>query len=470
MSEHFIAVDRETPMLLPVALQDWLPEGHLVHFVIETVEQLSMAGFQTNTRGTGSAQYPPAMMLSLLIYSYASKRFSSRQIERATHEDLPTRFICGGAAHPDHDTICTFRRQHEAQFKACFTQVLELARELGVLKARGGVSVDGTKIAANASKHAAVSYGRAGEIAADLEQEVQTLIAMADAADLAPQPVILAVPEELARRETRLAQIKHARAVITARHAAALVEQQAEYEAKLAEREAKKAAGKRVGGKPPEPPAATPDERAQYNFTDPDSRIMKAGNGAHFEQAYNAQAAVDTEGSLLILGAYVTDATNDKQQLAPAVQSVAASVRTPTYVLADTGYYSAAAVTAVEAAGGPTVYAAVARGHHHRTLTDLLQPPAVTPPPADAPATAHMQHRLHTAAGRALYKLRKETVEPVFGIIKAAMGFRRFSLRGKAGAANEWTIVALAYNFRRLAHLVAQKITPPAAVNARQTA
>jgi transposase len=454
MSERFVVVDRDTPMLLPPCLQDWLPEGHLAHFVVETVSLLPLHGFCVNQRGTGDAQFPPSMMLSLLIYNYASGRMSSRQIEKATYEDVASRYICGGAAHPDHDTICTFRRRNGELFKECFVKVLEYAREMGVLAKRGGVSVDGTKIGANASKHAAVSHGRATEMIAELEGEVQALMSLAEQADREVRPETLKVPDEIARREKRLAKLKQAKAVIEARHAAKMAEKQRECDEKAAERAARRGHGERVRGPDPQPPSPEPEAKDQYNFTDPESRIMKAGNGSHFEQSYNAQAAVDTEGSMLVLGAYVTDAPNDKQQLAPAVASVV-PVRLVTQVLADSGYFSEAAVAAVERADGPTAYVAVEKTGHHRTLADL-----VTPPEPDLPASGPtdreaMRHRLRTAAGRAAYKKRKETVEPVFGIIKSAMGFRRFLLRGKCKVALEWSLVTLAYNFRRLARLIA---------------
>ena len=455
MSERFVVVDRVTPMLLPPSLQDWLPQGHLAHFVVETVALLPLDGFQVNTRGTGSAQMPPSMMLSLLIYNYAVGRMSSRQIEKATYEDVASRYICGGDAHPDHDTICTFRRQNAKLFQDCFVKVLEYAREMGVLAKRGGVSVDGTKIGANASKHAAVSHGRAAEMIAELEGEVQTLMALAEQADREVRPETLKIPEEIARRETRLAKLKQAQAVIEARHTARLAEKQREYEAKTAEREARRARGEAVRGRDPQPPSATPEAKEQYNFTDSESRIMKAGNGGHFEQSYNAQAAVDTEGSLLVLGAYVTDAPNDKQQLVPAVKSVVAEVREVTQVLADSGFFSEAAVAAVEGAGGPTVYAAVEKTGHHRTVADLLAPPEPESAAVGAIDKEAMRRRLRTASGRAAYKKRKETVEPVFGIIKAAMGFRRFLLRGLRKVSLEWSLVTLAYNFRRLARLIA---------------
>jgi len=469
MSTRFVIVDRITPMLLPPSLQDWLPEGHLAHFVVETVNLLPLHGFSVNRRGTGNAQFPPSMMLSLLIYNYAVGRMSSRQIEKATYEDVASRYICGGDAHPDHDTVCAFRRQNAALFQESFVKVLEYAREMGVLAKRGGVSVDGTKIGANASKHAAVSHGRAAEMIAELECEVQTLMGLAEQADREARPETLKIPEELARREKRLAKLRQAKAVIEARHAAHTAEKQKEYEAKTAERAARRGNGERVGGPDPKPPSATPDTKAQYNFTDPESRIMKAGNGSHFEQSYNAQAAVDTEGSMLVLGAYVTDAPNDKQQLVPAVKSVAA-VREVTQVLADSGYFSEAAVADLEKADGPTAYVAVEKTGHHRTVADLVTPPEPETPivgPTDRDA---MRRRLKTALGRATYKKRKETVEPVFGIIKSVMGFRRFLLRGMRKVALEWSLVTLAYNFRRIARLIAVAATRPAGGLAPQPA
>lgn len=469
MSTRFVIVDRITPMLLPPSLQDWLPEGHLAHFVVETVNLLPLHGFGVNKRGTGSAQFPPSMMLSLLIYNYAVGRMSSRQIEKATYEDVASRYICGGDAHPDHDTICAFRRQNGALFQESFVRVLEYAREMGVLARRGGVSVDGTKVGANASKHAAVSHGRATEMIAELECEVQTLMGLAEQADREARPETLRVPEELARREKRLAKLREAKAVIEARHAAHTAEKRKEYEAKAAERAARRGNGERVGGPDPKPPSAAPDAKAQYNFTDPESRIMKAGNGSHFEQSYNAQAAVDTEGSMLVLGAYVTDAPNDKQQLVPAVKSVAA-VREVTQVLADSGYFSEAAVADVEKADGPTAYVAVEKTGHHRTVADLVTPPGPETPEVGPTDRDAMRRRLRTAHGRAAYKKRKETVEPVFGIIKSVMGFRRFMLRGMRKVALEWSLVTLAYNFRRIARLIAVAAARPAGGLAPQPA
>ena len=470
MSERFVRVDRDTPMLMPPSLQEWLPEGHLAHFVVETVALLPLHGFRVNKRGTGHAQYPPSMMLALLVYNYAVGRMSSRQIEKATYEDVASRFICGGDAHPDHDTICTFRRVNGALFEEAFVRVLEYACEMGVLSRRGGAAVDGTKIAANASRHAAVSYDRAGEMIAELEGEVRELVALAERADNEALPEKLKVPDEIARREARLRKLKEARRVIEARHRERTAEKQRDFEERMAERAARRARGEKVRGQEPQPPPAEPDAKDQYNFTDPESRIMKAGNGGHFEQAFNAQAAVDTDGSMPVLGGYVTDAGNDKRQLKPAVDSIPETVRETTHTLADTGYYSEAAVADVEADGGPTVYAAVERTGHHRTVADLLASPAPeTPPPGLSGADA-MRHRLRTASGRAIYKKRKETVEPFFGIVKAVMGFRRFLLRGLSKVNLEWTLVRLAYNVRRLAKLLAAKSGPDCAPMAPQTA
>jgi len=456
MSARFITIDRDTPMLLPFDLRAWVPDNHLVHVIVDAVEHLPMAGFKVNLRGTGDKQYPPAMMLSLLIYSYATGRFSSREIEAATYSDVIVRYICGGDTHPDHDTICTFRRENGQAFELAFVKVLGMARELGVLKACGGASVDGTKISANASKHAAVSYKRAGEMIAELQQEVQLLMVKAEEADNQDRDAAIRIPEEIARREKRREKLEEARRIIEDRFMEKQQEEQAEYEARQAKRDAARKEGKKPGGPDPKPPAGSPDDKAQFNFTDPDSRIMKAGNGQHFEQAYNAQAAVDTEGSMLIIGQRVTNHGNDKQELVPTVAAVDPGIRQLDKVLADTGFYSDGAVAAIPA----TCYIAVGKQSHHRSIDAVLHPsaePAVLP--ADAEPIDIMRHRLATPAGKAIYGKRKQTVEPVFGIIKEAMGFRRFLLRGLGNVSLEWTLVTLAYNLRRLFSLKNAKNT-----------
>jgi transposase len=453
MPARFVTVDRQTPMFLPCDLREWVPADHIVHFILDAVEQRPLHHFRVNARGTGSEQYPPAMMLALLIYCYATGRFGSRTIEAATYSDVAVRYLCANQ-HPDPASICAFRTANEPAFAAAFTRVLQMAHQLHLTQL-GSVSVDGTKIAAHASKHAAVSYQRAGEMIAQLQGEVQELLTRAQQADAQEtQTPGLDIPAELRRREQRVAALQRARQVIEERARELAAEPQPEYEAKVAARQAQRVAGQKPRGPEPVPPSAVPEPKAQYNFTDPESKIMKAGNGSHFEQAYNAQAAVD--GAMLIVGARVSDAPNDKQELPASVAAispvVAAEVKS---VLVDSGFYSEAAVTAVEqtpdgTASGVTVYAAVEKHSHHKTVADLLPQPEPPAPSPEASAKEQMAHRLKTAVGQALYRFRKQTVEPVFGIIKEVMGFRRFRLRGRAKVSLEWTLVCLSYNCRRL--------------------
>jgi len=423
-------------MLFPVDMRDWLPENHLVHFVIEAVNQIGVSTFKINKRGTGDEQYPPEMMLALLVYSYATGRFGSRTIEAATHTDVAIRYICGGTAHPDHSVICTFRKDNKEAFEEAFTKILVLAHHLGKLKKVGGISVDGTKIKANASKHKAVSYKRAGEIIAELEGEVRKLMEMAEKADGKALEEGLKIPEEIGRRKDRQSALSVARKAM-----------EKMYEEAAAE-------GSKAGKKLDE---------YQYNFTDNDSRIMKAGNGKHFEQSYNAQAAVDTEGSMLVLGGYVTQHVNDKQELEPIVKSVPVDVRQVNTVSADNGFYSEEAVHAVEKEDeegkrtGPEVHCAVGKGKHGRSVEDLTKKPPEGRPPKNMSAKEKMARKLKTKKGKGIYKKRKETVEPVFGIIKSVMGFRQFMLRGLEKVNTEWALVRVAYNFKRLNNLLAGK-------------
>jgi transposase len=453
MPARFVNIDRDTPLLLPPDLRQWIPEDHLAHYILDAVEGLPLTTLRVNERGTGDAQYPPRMLLGLLLYCYASGTFSSRQIERATYTDVAVRFLSGDT-HPDHDTICEFRRQNRELLGESFVQVLALARELKILKVgQITLAVDGSKVLANASKHSAVSYQRAGQQIDLLQQEVAQLLAKAEQADSAPLEDGLTIPGEIVRRRDRIEKLQRARAALEQRARDRAAAERPVYEAKKAERGQRRERGERVRGREPQPPDETPGPKDQFNFTDPQSRIMKAGSGDHFEQAYNAQAAVETESRLLV-AARVSDAPNDKEQLVPTVQAVPVAVaETLGAVLADNGFYSAQAVQTIERDQGPTVYAAVEKTPHHRSVADLEKrsdPPA---PPSSADPTERMRQRLRTRAGRALYRLRQQTVEPVFGIIKEAMGFRRFSLRGLPGVALEWTLVCLAYNLRRLHRL-----------------
>jgi len=452
MAARFVNLDRQTPMFLPCDLRAWLPAAHLVHLILDAVDQIPTGHFQVNHRGTGSEQYPPTMMLALLIYCYATGRFGSRTIEAATHSDVAVRFICANL-HPDHDSICTFRRENQAAFQAAFVTVLQLAQQLRLTRV-GTVSVDGTKIQANASKHAAVSYQRAGELITRLQLEVAELTTRAEQADLKEAQEPLDLPAELARREQRIAALKQARQIIEAQAKERAAAQQAEYQAKVVERQAKRDTGKKPRGPEPKAPDDQPGAKDQYNFTDSESRIMKAGNGKHFEQAYNAQAAVDE--AMLIVGQRVSVAPNDKQELVANVQAISPVVKAEVKaVLTDSGFYSEAMVQAVEqisdgTASGLTVYAAVEQQTHHKSVADLLPPPEPAPLAANASAKEKMAHRMKTPAGKILYKLRKQTVEPVFGIIKEVLGFRRFLLRGREKVSLEWLLVCLSYNLKRL--------------------
>jgi transposase len=453
MATRFVSIDRDTPLLLPPNLRDWVPADHLVHFIIDAVDALDLRQVKVNTRGTGSEQYPPPMMLGLLIYSYATGTFGSRRIEQSTYDSVPVRLLTADT-HPDHDTLCTFRRENQALLTESFIKVLQLAQQLKVLKfGQLTVAADGTKVLASASKHSAVSYERAGEMIAQLELEVQQLLAKAEQADATPLQDGLTIPDEITRRQERKAALAQARAEIEARAHVRYTAQRAEHEQKLAERAAKKERGEKVGSQPPQPPTPTPEPGDQYNFTDPESRIMKAGNGNHFEQSYNAQAAVEVE-SRLIVGERVSQAPNDKQELGPTLAAIPSAAGTVAAVLVDSGFFSAAAVQQIEhGQAGPTVYAAMEKTGHHRSVADLEKRPDPESPAADASIAQVMGHRLRTAAGKALYKLRQQTVEPVFGIIKAVLGFRQFRLRGRAKASLEWTLVCLAYNLKRLHRL-----------------
>lgn len=446
----FVNIDRDTPLLLPPDLRDWVAADHLVHFVIDAMEAVDTRVAVVNERGTGSEQYPPAMLLALLVYSYATGVFSSRQIERSTYENVAVRLLCADT-HPDHDTLCAFRRKNAALLASAFAQVLELAATCGVLKVGSvTVAIDGTKVLANASKHAAVSHGHAGQKLRELDLEIAELMAKAEQADATPLQDGLGIPAEIQRRQERKAKLARAKAEIEARAHARFVAAQAEHAEKLARREALKAEGKKPRGRPPEPPSPEPGEKDQVNFTDGESRIMPTKDG--FQQAYNAQAGVDAS-SRLIVGARVTQAPNDKQQLAPTLGAVCEHV-SPAHVLVDSGFASEAAVTRVEReTPGLTVLAALIREPHGRTVAQLEKREDPPEPAPDAPFAERMRQRTATVAGRALYKLRQQTVEPVFGIIKEAMGFRRFSLRGHEKVSLEWDLVCLAYNVRRLHRL-----------------
>ena len=440
---NFRPIDRQTGFLLPPSVDEWLPEKHLARFVVEVIDGLDLRGMRGSYRGSGSASYPPSLLLGILVYGYATGVFSSRKLERASYDSVAFRFIAANQ-HPDHDTIAAFRRRFLQEIEGLFVQVLAVAREMGVLK-MGTVALDGTKIHANASRHSALSYEHAGRIEAQLK--VAELLAKAEAADQADVPDGLSIPDELARREERLAKLAEARAKIEARAKERFDREQAEYEARLAARDTQAAAtGRKPRGKPPQPPVEGPLPTDQVNLTDAQSRIRPVAGGG-FEQCYNAQAVV-AAGSLL--AANVVQAPKDKQQLEAMLGRIDAlpeDLGKPETLLADTGYFSAANVTACAAAGiAPLI--APGRQSHHPSLSDRF---AEAPPAPDDPtAVEAMVHRLKTPEGKKLYALRKHTPEPVFGIIKAVLGFRQFLLRGLDHVRGEWNLVTLAWNLKRM--------------------
>lgn len=447
---NFRPIDRHTGYLLPPSLDEWLPQDHLARFIVEVVDGLDLGAMERAYGGRGSAAYHPSLLLSLLLYGYATGVFSSRRIERATYDSVAFRFIAAGA-HPDHDTLANFRRRFLGELAELFVQVLEVAQEMKLLKL-GTISLDGTKIHANASRHSALSHGHIEKLEEQLRGEVQELLALAEQADQTALPDGLSLPEEIQRREARLEAMAQAKAKIEARAQARHEREQVQYQAKLAAREAKQnKTGKKPGGRPPKPPEAGPKAQDQINLTDEESRIMPVPGGG-FEQAYNAQAGVDTD-SLLVVAPAVTQACNDKEQIEPMLSRLEAlpeSLGKADILLADTGYFSAANVKACEKAGlDPLI--AVKREDHHSSPLERFSEPA--PLAEQATPVQRMAHKLKTQAGRAAYALRKQTVEPVFGIIKSVFGFRQFSLRGLAGVRGEWSLVCLAWNLKRMAVL-----------------
>jgi transposase len=450
MSGRFVSVDRDTPYLLPPSVQEWLPENHLARFVVEIVERLDLGRLTTAYRGRGSDAFHPAMMVALLFYGYATGVFSSRKLERETYDSVAFRYVAANQ-HPDHDTIANFRKRFLKELSALFVQILNVAQQMGVLKL-GKVSLDGTKVHANASKHSALSWEHACKIEAQLRAEVEQLMRLAEEADQAEIPDGMCIPQELERREERLEAIAQAKAAIEARAAERYAREQAAHEQKMAERKAKEeSSGRRPGGSPPSPPEPGPRPKDQVNLTDADSRIMPA-SGEGFEQAYNAQAVVDVD-TMLVVAEHVSQSPNDKQELAPALDqldAVAPVIGKAAALIADNGYFSADNVERCHD-HGVEPYIAAGRDAHYPPLVERLGEPS--PVAENASAVDRMKHRLRTSEGRAVYATRKCTVEPTFGIIKSVLGFRQFLLRGLKAVQHEWTLVCIGWNLKRLHRL-----------------
>jgi transposase len=438
-------------------------ESDLVHFVIEAVEGMSLSSLHVNRRGSGSEQFPPKMMLALLIYCYANGIFSSRRIERATYRDVAVRYLTGDT-HPDHDTICKFRRDNFDAAHEAFVQVLQLARELGLLKV-GQVSVDGTHIGAHASINQNVRYDRAGELEKQLERDVADLLKKAESADQSGEADGQSLPDEIARRQKLKAKMAKARADLERRAQARADKERQAYKQKVKDRESGDGSPR---GRKPQPPSEKPDDEEQVNLTDSDSRLMRKNKRSGCTQSYNAQAVVDAAGSQLILGGHVSTCASDGGELEPALASIPESVGQPTVVLADSGYVNADAIERIERGksgdshdGGPhgdgadepsTVQVYVAVGRQDRRRYDYRPKSATDRPDRKItdPRLVAMQRKLQSDEGKRLYAKRKQTVEPVFGIIKSVMGFRQFLLRGHEKVSGEWSLVRLAYNMKRL--------------------
>jgi len=398
----------------------------------------------------GGEAYAPEILLGLLFYGYATGVFSSRKIERVTYESIPFRFIAGGL-HPDHDTIANFRKTFLPQITGLFAQVLVVAREMGLLNL-GNISLDGSKIHADASKSKAVSYKRLLELETQLRREVEELLALGEQADQVELPEGLVVEDEIAFRTERLVNLAEAKAVLEARAQERYEAERTEYEAKMRAREEKaRQTGRKPRGRVPQPPTPGPRDKDQYNFTDPESRIMKNSNNNGFDQHYNVQVAVGQD-SFLIVSNTLSNHPNDYAEMEPTLDAVPPELGAPEAAAMDNGYFSEGNVMACEERDIEP-YIATGREPHHRSWKDYFaELPA--PPPEDASPTVKMAYRLRTEIGKAIYRLRKCTVEPVIGIIKEVLGFRQFSLRGLAAAAGEWCLVCLAFNLKRLHVLV----------------
>jgi transposase len=441
MARDFLPYNTDQQYLLPPDMREWVPEDHLIWFLSDVVDSLDLSDiFRTYQKDDlrGRAGYHPALLTKYLLYAYCLGIPSSRKIERATYEDLPLRVLAAGG-HPDHDTIAAFRRRHLTALGGLFIQVLRLCQEAGLVKL-GHVALDGTKVKADAGRHKAMSYARLCRTEEDLAREVAEILREAERIDQEEDRLFGKrrgdeLPPELARREGRLKKIREAKAALQAEARAKAEKEAEDARRRLQEREEKeKARGKRFGGRPPripDPETAVPHPQAQRNFTDPESRIMVDGASKSFVQAYNAHAAV-CEHSQIIVAASVTQEPNDKEQFLPLLAQIEENLGAlPTQVSADCGFFSEANLT-----------------------DDSLTGVACYVPPEksvkDVPVAQQMRERLGTEEGRALYARRKGTVEPVFGQIKEARGFRRFSFRGFDPVQAEWQLVCLTHNLLKL--------------------
>lgn len=448
MTRKFKTADYDAALDLQVSVREVLPANHLARFVVDVIAQLDLSSLYARYGTRGGEPFAPEILLGLLFYGYATGVFSSRRIEKATYESIPFRFIAGNL-HPDHDTIAHFRQTFLVEIQELFVQVLLLAQELGVLKL-GNISLDGTRIHADAAKSHAVSYKRLLELETALRQQVAALLTLSEQVDQHEQtlPAGLVIEDEIGLRQTRLENLAKAKQVLQARAQERFAREQAEYQAKLAARAEKARKTKRKPrGRSPQPPKPEARDTDQYNFTDPESRIMKNSHDLAFNQHYNAQAAVDQD-SFLIVANTLSNHPVDQGEALPTVDAIPTELGMPEAAALDAGYFGAPNVLGLEARGIEPYIATGREPHGHNWQAFFAEQPA--PPPAEASPKVQMAYKLQTEIGKAIYRLRKCTVEPVIGIIKEILGFRQFSLRGQAAAAGEWNLVCLAFNLKRL--------------------
>lgn len=455
MTRQFKAVDYEASLQQTVTIAECLPPAHLARFIVSVIAVLDLSTIYAQYAPRGGEPYAPEILLGLLLYGYVSGVFSSRQIERATYESIPFRYIAGGW-HPDHDTLATFRKTFLAQIADLFVQVLLVAKEADVLQL-GRISLDGSKVHADASKSKAVSYKRLLALEHLLQQEVEELLALSTQAEAGTLPGSMDVQEELVLRRTRLANLAQAKKVLALRAEERYQAEKAAYEAKIQAREARaREEQRKPRGRKPEPPQQQgPRDQDQYNFSDPDSRMMKNSTDKGFDQHYNVQVAVEQD-SFLIVAHSLSNHPTDRHEALPTLDAIAPEVGTPEAAALDTGYFSATNITGMEQRGIEP-YIATGRDAHHKSWRSRFAESSA-PPPEEASPMVKMAYKLKTEIGQEIYKLRKSTVEPVIGIIKEIMGFRQFSLRGLAAAAGEWCLVCLAFNLKRLHVLLAGQL------------
>lgn len=446
---RFRDYDMDQQQLLPPDLRDWLPDDHLVYFLSDLVDALDLSPIYASYEGRRGGQLPyhPSMLVKLLLFGYCVGTASSRQLERQSYESVAFRVLTADQ-HPDHDTISAFRQQHLSSLQKLFVQVLGVCQRAGLVKL-GHVALDGTKVRANASKHKAMSYDRMEKKESELEAEVERLLQLAEETDRREDDLYgrgkseQSLPEELRFRQSRLKKIREAKAALDAEARARAEEERKQ----IAEKQQQaKAQDKPYRGKQPEDVSEKPDEKAQRNFTDPDSRIMRDGATKSFEQSYNCQAAVDGDSQIIVAGC-VTQQANDKQQLKPVIEQLKSNTegKLPRQVSADAGYFSDANLAYLE---GEKIDGYVASGRIRPG--DQPEPESVDGDGANASSAARMIDKLRTLRGRCTYAKRKEIVEPVFGQIKAARGFRQFLLRGLEKVQGEWDLICTGHNILKL--------------------